>query len=65
MPIATIIGQLVSEVAIPVVVDIIKRHREKNNGEVPTEDQIRTEFNNNIDRYLSEGAAWKAAHPDT
>jgi hypothetical protein len=59
----TIAVELV-KLAIPIVMDIVKHHREKNNGQIPTEEQILATFNQNIDKYLAEGEAWRAAHPD-
>lgn len=46
----------------PIIADIIRKHRERT-GQDPTDEQIKAEFFANVDTYLGEGSAWKAAHP--
>jgi hypothetical protein len=52
------------KIAAPIVMDIVRRHQAANNGQLPTDAQVQTVFEANIDRYLAEGEAWKATHPD-
>jgi len=47
----------------PIVADVIQRYMAKNNGRVPNAEEMRVEFESNIDKYLDEGATWKASHP--
>lgn len=47
----------------PMVRDIIAKHQAQT-GELPTDEQMLATFQANADRILSEGAAWKASHPD-
>lgn len=47
----------------PVVRDIIATHAAAHNGALPTDAEMLAIFNSNIDKYLSEGAAWRATHP--
>lgn len=46
----------------PMVIGIIKDHKAKTGAE-PTDEEIKQIFTANINKYLSEGAAWKATHP--
>lgn len=48
----------------PIVKDIIEKHRAANDGADPTEADIKAAFASNVDKYLAEGSAWRAAHPD-
>jgi hypothetical protein len=47
----------------PIVADVIKDHR-KEAGVDPTFEQMQARFFGNIDKYLGEGSAWRAAHPN-
>lgn len=58
-----LVGQLIGIFA-PIVSDIIKKHQAANNGTTPTDDEIKAEFLANVDLYLGEGSAWRAAHPN-
>ena len=44
----------------PIVREIIAKFQNENNGELPTDEQMIQIFNDNADRILAEGAAWKA-----
>ncbi len=48
----------------PIIVDVINQYRAAHNGDMPTDEQVKTELAANIALYLGEGSAWKAAHPD-
>lgn len=49
----------------PIVADIIKRRQEADPNAPPmTDAELKAEFEQNIDRYLGEGSAWRATHPD-
>lgn len=58
-----LIPQLIA-VAAPVIAGIIRNHHQAT-GEIPTDEQIRAELLANVEKYLGEGAAWKASHPET
>ena len=47
----------------PTVAAIIQRLMARNGGKMPTYDEMVTEFMGNTDKYLAEGAKWKASHP--
>ncbi len=59
MPPELIVGLF--NVFAPIVKSIIDAHKAQ--GIDPTDAQIAAIFAANIDKYLSEGAAWRAAHP--
>lgn len=61
MPPELILGLF--SVFAPIVRSIIDAHKAANNGASPTDEQVKAEFAANIDKYLAEGAAWRAAHP--
>lgn len=46
----------------PMVRDIIVKLHDRH-GRMPTEAEIRAEFNGNVQKYLDEGQAWTDAHP--
>lgn len=48
----------------PIVKDIVKKHQDAHNGQMPTDEEVTAAFNQNIDAHLAEGAAWRAAHPN-
>jgi hypothetical protein len=50
---------------LPLIVEIRTTWKAAHSGAEPTDAQILAEFNANIDKYLAEGAAWRAAHPRT
>lgn len=47
----------------PIAAKVIQRLMERNNGRMPTDEEMYTEFIGNADKYLAEGVAWKAANP--
>jgi hypothetical protein len=47
----------------PIVKDIVAKHLAVT-GAMPTDAEVTAAFNQNIDTYLAEGAAWRAAHPN-
>ena len=49
--------------ATPIVLQIIRDRRKTQTGEV-TDEEILATFNQNIEKYLNEGAEWRAQHPD-
>lgn len=57
-----LLPQLVGTVA-PIIIGIIKDHRAKT-GQDPTPEEVVATFTANLSKYLTEGAAWKAAHPN-
>lgn len=56
--------------ATPIVMQAIREHRAQRlaAGQDPnvelTDEQVFQMLNDNIDKYLAEGAAWRAQHPD-
>jgi len=56
-----LIGGLVNAF-VPAILDIVLRHRQAT-GVDPTSEEVLAAFHANIDKYLAEGAAWRAAHP--
>ena len=49
----------------PVVLGLIKRWQEEHRTtELPTLEELTRDYQAEIDGYLAEGAAWRAAHPD-
>lgn len=48
----------------PIVREIIAKFQKNNDGRLPTDEEMLKEFNDNADRILAEGAAWKASHPN-
>ncbi len=58
---AELILQLLSVFA-PIVRDAIQKHQAET-GQMPTDAEMRAEFEAHIDAILAEGAAWKATHP--
>ena len=50
--------------AAPLVRKVIEDFRKKNDGRMPTDEEMLAEFNANADRILAEGDAWKRDHPD-
>lgn len=61
MPPELIVGLF--NVFAPIIRDIIAKHRDTHNGALPTDAEMLAEFNANVEKYLNEGAAWRAAHP--
>lgn len=57
-----LIAQLFN-VFVPIVGAIVREHRAAH-GADPTDEEIMATFTANIDKYLAEGAAWRAAHPE-
>ena len=57
-----LIPQLVGTVA-PIILGIIKDHRAAT-GHDPTPEEVVATFTANLAKYLGEGEAWKAAHPE-
>jgi hypothetical protein len=47
----------------PIVADIIRRRQAAGDAH-PTDAQIAADFEVNIEKYLQEGASWRANHPD-
>lgn len=47
----------------PIVRQMIVDHQAANNGAMPTDADMQAKFEGDIDRYVAEGAAWRAAHP--
>lgn len=47
----------------PIIADIIRKFRAEH-GVDPTDAQIQAELTANVAKYLGEGSAWRAAHPD-
>lgn len=52
--------------AAPIILEILRSHRQRFgvSAEDLTDEQVIAEFNQNLDKYLNEGAAWRAQHPD-
>jgi len=48
----------------PIVRKLIEDFRTKNDGRMPTDEEMLAEFNANADRILAEGEAWRASHPE-
>lgn len=46
----------------PIVRDVIAEHQKTHNGALPSDAEMLAQFNAHIDKYLAEGAAWRAAH---
>lgn len=46
----------------PIVAEIIEKRRQET-GETPTNEEIKAEFEANVDKYLAEGADWLTKHP--
>ena len=59
----TLILQLVTSFT-PIVTQAIRDHKAANAGADPTDAEIIARLEANVAKYLGEGAAWKAAHPD-
>ena len=59
----TLILQL-AQVFTPIVMDIVRKHQAAHNGELPTDETVHTELTANLAKYLEEGSAWKATHPN-
>lgn len=58
-------GELIlglATVFAPMIKEIILKHQAANNGIAPTDDEVRAAFEANLQKYLDEGAAWKATH---
>ena len=49
----------------PIVRQGILDFQQAHEGRFPTEEELTAQFSSNIDKYLGEGAAWRAAHPKT
>ncbi len=49
--------------AIPIIAGIIRDHQVAH-GTTPTDEEIAATFNANVDRFLAEGQAWLASHPE-
>jgi hypothetical protein len=47
---------------VPAIIDLVLQHRQAT-GVDPTSEEVLAAFHRNLDRYLAEGAAWRAAHP--
>lgn len=48
----------------PIIRDIQERHQTASPGAPPlTDAEVQVQFAANIDAYLTEGSAWRAAHP--
>ena len=57
-----LIAQLVGVFA-PLIVTIVKDHRAVH-GVDPTPEEVQATFVANVSKYLGEGSAWRATHPN-
>lgn len=58
-----IIAQLIQVVA-PIVLKMVADHAAANNGQLPTEAELRAKLQENANTFLATGDAWLAAHPE-
>lgn len=49
---------------MPIFRDLIGGFQKKNDGRMPTDEEMLAEFNANADRILGTGEQWKREHPD-
>lgn len=48
----------------PMIREAIDNYKARHDGQEPTDADVIAEFNANVEKYLGEGSAWKAAHPN-
>lgn len=47
----------------PLITSLIQKYQDAHDGKMPTDDELKAEFEANIDGYLAEIDEWKASHP--
>lgn len=53
-----------AQLLTPIITDVIKHYRDTHGGALPTDADIHAELTANLAKYLGEGSAWDAAHPN-
>jgi|WetSurSiteA1Bulk_404760.scaffolds.fasta_scaffold325207_2 hypothetical protein len=54
---------LIKQLAIPEIMDLVRRRAAANNGVIPTTEEVQAEFSKVITEGISKGENWLAQHP--